>query len=454
MKCVGTAFTCVVVVLVSANEVRATTLHVANTGVDSATCGPQAAPCRSIGQAITNSSAGDTVVVGPGVYGDLTDNGDFLTPGEEPGGPACGRGVICIDKPLIIESSHGAPATLYKDGGGVQVLADGVVFGGAGKGFTLAGRSGNNIYVAPGTTGSTVRGNVLSRQSAIYLAGTGHVVDGNAAFSDSDGGCCLVNVQGSGHSVTSNVILAQGSGIEVAGTDIVIQGNSIFGNIVGIFVSDATNVRINGNNIVANGQNSSDFVVNCGIYNTSGMTIDATNNFWGAASGPGPDPADEVCDAPSSTTTVSPFATQQFPIASPGGGGGGGNGSPVCTAAQAVPSMLWPANGQFIRVWIIGIGDPDDDPVAVSVSGVTQDEPTTGMVTGDSGPDAVLFGSSVDLRAQRDAGGNGRTYRVQFEANDGNGGSCTGAVTVGVPNSQKPGQAIVDDGQNFDSTQP
>ena len=116
--------------------------------------------------------------------------------------------------------------------------------------------------------------------------------------------------------------------------------------------------------------------------------------------------------------------------------------------------MPWPANGQFVRVWIIGVGDPDNDSVRISISGVTQDEPTSGLVTGDTGPDATLFGSSVDLRAQRDAGGNGRVYRVQFDANDGNGGKCTGAVTVQVPNSQKPGQAIIDDGQNFDSTRP
>ena len=217
----------------------------------------------------------------------------------------------------------------------------------------------------------------------------------------------------------------------------------------GIFIGLGSGATVNDNNIFANGVTTG----NCGVHNNSGATIDATNNFWGAATGPGPDPADQVCDEFGSTTIVAPSASQQFAITSPGGGGGG-NGAPVCTAAQAVPSMLWPANGQLTRVWIIGVGDPNNDPVSVSISGVTQDEPTSGLVTGDTGPDAVLFGSSVDLRAQRNAGGNGRMYRVQFGANDGNGGTCTGAVTVGVPNSQKPGQAIVDDGQNFDSVQP
>lgn len=136
----------------------------------------------------------------------------------------------------------------------------------------------------------------------------------------------------------------------------------------------------------------------------------------------------------------------------PGGAGGGGNGAPVCTAAQAIPNLLWPANGQFSSIGIIGVGDPDDDPVSLSITGVTQDEPTSGLVTGDTGPDATVSGSNVNVRAQRDAGGNGRVYRIQFGASDGNGGSCTGSVTVGVPNSQRPGQAIVDDGQNSNST--
>src|SRR5262245_17790196 len=82
----------------------AATFRATGSGIDSPSCGSAAAPCRSISQAITNAAAGDTIEVGPGVYGDLTDNEDFQTPGEEAGGPACGPGVICLDKPLTIMS--------------------------------------------------------------------------------------------------------------------------------------------------------------------------------------------------------------------------------------------------------------------------------------------------------------------------------------------------------------
>jgi len=46
---------------------------------------------------------------------------------------------------------------------------------------------------------------------------------------------------------------------------------------------------------------------------SSGGVI-ATNNYWGAASGPGPDPADNVC---AGTVAVTPFATTPFNVANP-----------------------------------------------------------------------------------------------------------------------------------------
>lgn len=43
-------------------------------------------------------------------------------------------------------------------------------------------------------------------------------------------------------------------------------------------------------------------------------------------------------------------------------------------------------------------------------------------------------------------------YVIQFSADDGNGGSCTGAVTVTVPHSKK--STAVDTGQFFNSFAP
>ena len=51
-----------------------------------------------------------------------------------------------------------------------------------------------------------------------------------------------------------------------------------------------------------------------GLQNTLAGVVNAPHNFWGAASGPGADPADEVFDGPQSTTLVDPVATKEFNI--------------------------------------------------------------------------------------------------------------------------------------------
>jgi hypothetical protein len=112
--------------------------------------------------------------------------------------------------------------------------------------------------------------------------------------------------------------------------------------------------------------------------------------------------------------------------------------SPSCAAVSAAPAMLWPADRRFRVVEIAGGSDPDGDPVTLSITGVTQDEPVRGA------RDAAPTGedSSVRLRAERDLAGDGRVYRIAFEATDGRGGSCDGVAKVSVP--RRRGVAAVD----------
>ena len=105
------------------------------------------------------------------------------------------------------------------------------------------------------------------------------------------------------------------------------------------------------------------------------------------------------------------------------------NRAPACSGVTAAPGQIAKHNRTFVTVALSGASDPDGDPVSISIAGVTQDEPLTNGVDARAGatPD------SVRLRAERDNRGDGRVYRIAFEATDANGGSCTGTATVGVP---------------------
>lgn len=129
---------------------------------------------------------------------------------------------------------------------------------------------------------------------------------------------------------------------------------------------------------------------------------------------------------------------------------------PDCSGAYAATSQLWPPNHAFVNVAIGGVTDPAGAPVAITITGVRQDEPLDGLGDGDTCPDAAGLGTSAArLRAERagtpKAPGDGRIYHIAFVADDGAGGQCAGEVVVCVPHDQRPGHACVDQGPLVDS---
>jgi len=345
-----------------AGAAEAATLNVANNGQDSGTCGAAASPCRSISQAIANASAGDRIVVGPGRYGDLDGDGNFTSPGEE--AAEVGSGCFCmikVDKPLTIESRAGAGATVLDAGGAlvnvVQILANGVVFGRAKKGFTLTGGGDNDGLRIQNATGVKVAGNVaLSNAIAGFtiFGGSGHMLTGNLASGNGDAGFSLDDF-GAGHILTGNLAIANASlgftfggtghlltgnmasantmnGFNFSGTGHQLRGNVAAGNAVdGFLVTDTTGILLSANAIHGNGRrgirlsNNGTATISgnniygndptgiwCGLLNGSGNAIVAENNFWGAATGPGADPADDVCNTGAgSSTTTAPLAPKE-----------------------------------------------------------------------------------------------------------------------------------------------
>ncbi|WDF35275.1 VWA domain-containing protein (plasmid) [Arthrobacter agilis] len=128
------------------------------------------------------------------------------------------------------------------------------------------------------------------------------------------------------------------------------------------------------------------------------------------------------------------------------------NTAPVCTAVTATPTSIWPPNHKLVNISLAGVTDPDGDPVKLTVTGVTQDEPLNGPGDGDASPDAVIStdGSSLQVRAERSGTGDGRVYTIAFTGTDTNGGTCSGTTTVGVPLDQR-GAAAVDSGTSYNS---
>ncbi|MEE8526512.1 MAG: hypothetical protein V3T72_21465, partial [Thermoanaerobaculia bacterium] len=129
------------------------------------------------------------------------------------------------------------------------------------------------------------------------------------------------------------------------------------------------------------------------------------------------------------------------------------NVPPDCSLAVANPDELWPPDHEYVAIAIDGVVDLDGDPVTLTVTGVSQDEPTDGQADGNTCPDAAGVGTSqVSVRRELSGQGDGRVYTVVFTAEDGRGGICEGALTVCVPHDQGAGSTCVNQGALFDST--
>jgi parallel beta-helix repeat protein len=196
----------------------------------------------------------------------------------------------------------------------VTIQASGVVFGKKKKGFTLANAAFDGLAVLNGLTGVTVTDNeAVGNQQGFDVGGSGGKISGNRSTRNTGAGFVI---QGTGHTVTGNLAIGNNRyGILLAGTtDLHLSGNAVVGNDnSGIHVNPGiTGVEINRNSILGNNAGGN----NCGL-EVDGSAVDATNNFWGAATGPGADPADRVCLTGGGSATVTPFAAREFKVRAP-----------------------------------------------------------------------------------------------------------------------------------------
>jgi hypothetical protein len=121
-------------------------------------------------------------------------------------------------------------------------------------------------------------------------------------------------------------------------------------------------------------------------------------------------------------------------------------GAPSCSGVTADVQSLWPPNHKLQLVTLSGAKDASGQPIPLTVTGVTQDEPLDGLGDGDTSPDAQAGTApgSVFLRAERSGTGDGRVYRIAYTATDANGESCSGTAAIGVPKDMGKGSTPVD----------
>ena len=135
----------------------------------------------------------------------------------------------------------------------------------------------------------------------------------------------------SGGVVTKNTAIANWSpGFQIwdASVAFTFSKNTALGNDIGVEVRALGGaVTLSKNNLFGNGDRGAG--ANCGLYidNVSGsapLTVNATGNFWGAATGPGANPADLAGGAGCSwdsgggiTLTTAPVATTKQPLYPP-----------------------------------------------------------------------------------------------------------------------------------------
>jgi len=133
------------------------------------------------------------------------------------------------------------------------------------------------------------------------------------------------------------------------------------------------------------------------------------------------------------------------------------NEPPVIVFNGQTPSMSPPDHKYHTFTPADFIASVSDNCDSISTSDVyitraTSDEPDRSAGSGNTTPDIVIASDckSVQLRAERLGGGNGRVYTIYFKLKDTSGNFTTGTAKVIVPVEQ--GGTAVDDGPQFTVT--
>ena len=126
------------------------------------------------------------------------------------------------------------------------------------------------------------------------------------------------------------------------------------------------------------------------------------------------------------------------------------SGLPTITLNNQAHEM-WPPNHKYetfnLTDFVVSASDGCDTSININnvvISKVTSDETENGNGDGNTLNDIVIAANckSVQLRSERDGGGDGRVYTITFRVKDATGNVATATAKVTVPKSQGSGAAI------------
>ncbi len=276
-----------------ASAAQATDRYVAaGSGLDTGDCSVQASPCLTIQYAIDQSTAGDTIHVGVGLYAEDISIGKSITlEGAQAGTPAnASRSTDPSDASIVMPATQTNPT--YGGAGGVllgigsdDVVVDGFVFDGdnpsLASGLDMHGAD-PDVAIGMTLSGSNIkiRNNVVRNLvfAGIYAfnyptntvpAGTGNVIKNNFISNmdaPSDWGIGIVAGYNFYVDIDSNVMEDVRIGVQTnyfnkaapAGTDAFIRNNDIDASAMGIyfhyFAQNSSPFTVKGNQVTGHSQ--------------------------------------------------------------------------------------------------------------------------------------------------------------------------------------------------------
>jgi hypothetical protein len=133
------------------------------------------------------------------------------------------------------------------------------------------------------------------------------------------------------------------------------------------------------------------------------------------------------------STTASGARNFAVVVSSIGEGEVGDTMPPVIASLTASPAQLWPPNHKMHTIALaLDVSDDQDPSPACQISAVSSDEPVKGSPDWEIGPGPL----DLELRAEREGGGDGRVYTIEVMCTDVSGNSSQALTTVTVPHDQ------------------